>query len=133
MSAGPVLVETIAGIQRTRRGDPHQISVDRAVIGLHFAGVKVDTGIPGASAMPMRSIPEAVCCPSFAMAMPLRGKRHGWLARDLLNETEAASGIVTDAFLDVLAECGSGRNFFGRSAEKVVLMRKTRIVTSCAG
>jgi uncharacterized protein (DUF4213/DUF364 family) len=30
-----------------------------------------------------------------------------------------------DAFLDVLAEGGSGYHFFGRSAEKVVLMRNT--------
>ena len=29
-----------------------------------------------------------------------------------------------DAFLDVLAEGGSGYHFFGRSAEKVVLMRQ---------
>ena len=30
-----------------------------------------------------------------------------------------------DAFLDVLAEGGSGYHFFGRSAEKVVLLRQT--------
>jgi uncharacterized protein (DUF4213/DUF364 family) len=29
-----------------------------------------------------------------------------------------------DAFLDVLADGGSGYHFFGRSAEKVVLMRQ---------
>jgi len=29
-----------------------------------------------------------------------------------------------DAFLDLLAEGGSGLHFFGRSAEKVVLVRK---------
>ena len=37
-----------------------------------------------------------------------------------------------DAFLDVLAEGGSGYHFFGRSAEKVVLMRKAMAVASCA-
>jgi uncharacterized protein (DUF4213/DUF364 family) len=37
-----------------------------------------------------------------------------------------------DAFLDVLAEGGSGYHFFGRSAEKVVLVRKTQTVASCA-
>jgi hypothetical protein len=30
-----------------------------------------------------------------------------------------------DGFLDVLAEGGSGYHFFGRSAEKVVLVRRT--------
>jgi uncharacterized protein len=37
-----------------------------------------------------------------------------------------------DAFLDVLAEGGSGYHFFGRSAEKVVLMRRTMKLASCA-
>jgi uncharacterized protein (DUF4213/DUF364 family) len=37
-----------------------------------------------------------------------------------------------DAFLDVLAEGGSGYHFFGRSAEKVVLVRKTPMIVSCA-
>ena len=37
-----------------------------------------------------------------------------------------------DAFLDVLAEGGSGYHFFGRSAEKVVLVRKMGTMASCA-
>jgi uncharacterized protein len=37
-----------------------------------------------------------------------------------------------DAFLDVLAEGGSGYHFFGRSAEKVVLVRKVMALASCA-
>jgi uncharacterized protein (DUF4213/DUF364 family) len=32
-----------------------------------------------------------------------------------------------DAFLDVLAEGGSGYHFFGRSAEKVVLIRSPTV------
>jgi hypothetical protein len=34
-----------------------------------------------------------------------------------------------DAFLDVLAEGGSGYHFFGRSGEKVVLMRQATHAT----
>lgn len=37
-----------------------------------------------------------------------------------------------DAFLDMLAECGSGYHVFDLLAAKVVRMRKTRMVTSCA-
>ncbi len=37
-----------------------------------------------------------------------------------------------DVFLDVLAEGGSGYHFFGRSAEKVVLVPKARTVAACA-
>lgn len=37
-----------------------------------------------------------------------------------------------DDFLDVLAEGGSGYHFFGRSAEKVVVVRRAWAVVSCA-
>lgn len=93
MPTEPILAETIAGIQRTLGSDLDHIAVERAVIGLFFTGVKLDTGVAGACATPLRSIPEAVCCPSSAMAMPFPGKLRDRLARDLLKETEAASGI----------------------------------------
>jgi uncharacterized protein (DUF4213/DUF364 family) len=93
MPTEPILAETIAGIQRTLGADLDRIAIERAVIGLFFTGVKLDTGMAGASATPLRSIPEAVCCPSSAMAMPFPGKLRGRLARDLLKETTANSGI----------------------------------------
>lgn len=93
MPAQPILDETIAGIQRILGAELDRIVVERAVIGLFFTGVKLNTGVAGACATPLRSIPEAVCCPSSAMAMPFPGKLRGRLARDLLKETEAASGI----------------------------------------
>jgi uncharacterized protein (DUF4213/DUF364 family) len=93
MPIEPILTETIAGIQRTLGADLDHIVIERAVIGLFFAGVKLSTGAAGACATPLRSIPEAVCCPSSAMAMPFPGKLRGRLARDLLKETEASSGI----------------------------------------
>lgn len=93
MPTETILAETIAGIQRTLGADIDRIVIERAVIGLFFTGVKLNTGIAGACATPLRSIPEAVCCPSSAMAMPFPGKLRGRLARDLLKETEAPSGI----------------------------------------
>lgn len=93
MPTETILAETIAGIQRTLGADIDDIVVERAVIGLFFTGVKLNTGIAGACATPLRSIPEAVCCPSSAMAMPFPGKLRGRPARDLLKETEAPSGI----------------------------------------
>ena len=107
MSTEPILAETIAGIQRTLGGDLDHIAVDRAVIGLFFTGVKLDTGIAGACATPLRSIPEAVCCPSSAMAMPFPGKLRGRLARELLREAKAVSGIrraVGIATMNALAQ-----------------------------
>jgi uncharacterized protein len=93
MSTEPILAETIAGIQRTLGAELDHLVIERAVIGLFFTGVKLAGGTAGACATPLRSIPEAVCCPSSAMAMPFPGKLRGRLARDLLKETEAASGI----------------------------------------
>lgn len=107
MDTEPILERTIAGIQRTLGAELDRIFVERAVIGLFFTGVKLNTGIAGACATPLRSIPEAVCCPSSAMAMPFPGKLHGRLARDLLKETEATSGIrraVGVATMNPLAE-----------------------------
>lgn len=93
MPTEPILAETITGIQRTLGAELDHIVIERAAIGLFFTGVKLNTGVAGACATPLRSIPEAVCCPSSAMAMPFPGKLRGHLARDLLRETEATSGI----------------------------------------
>ena len=107
MHAEPILTETIAGIQNILSADLNHIVVERAVIGLFFTGVKLSTGVAGACATPLRSIPDAVCCPSSAMAMPFPGKLRGRMAKDLLNETAAASGIrraVGVATMNALAE-----------------------------
>jgi uncharacterized protein (DUF4213/DUF364 family) len=106
----PILAETIAGIHAILGADLARISIERAVIGLFFTGVKLDPGAIGATgacATPLRAIPEAVCCPSSAMAMPFPGKLRGRLARDLLEETGSAHGIrraVGIATMNALAE-----------------------------
>jgi uncharacterized protein (DUF4213/DUF364 family) len=102
-----ILAETIAGIEEIVADDLDRICVERAAIGLFFTGVKLDTGAVGACATPLRSIPEAVCCPSSAMAMPFPGKLRGRQVRDLLRETDAASGIrraVGVATMNALAD-----------------------------
>jgi hypothetical protein len=63
MQTEPILTETIADIGCILGTELDRITVERAVIGLFFTGVKLDTGIAGACATPLRSIPEAVCCP----------------------------------------------------------------------
>ncbi len=103
----PILAETIAGIRSILGSDLEQIRIERAVIGLFFTGVKLDTGATGACATPLRAIPEAVCCPSSAMAMPFPGKLRGRPARELLAETGSAHGIrraVGIATMNALAE-----------------------------
>jgi uncharacterized protein len=77
-----------------------RITVERAVVGLFFTGVKLDTGVTGACATPLRSIPDA-------RAMPLSGKLRGRLAGELLQEATAPSGIrraVGIAAMNALAD-----------------------------
>src|SRR5215472_12727929 len=79
-----ILAETIGGVTDILGAELAGITIERAVIGLFFTGVKLATGHAGACATPIRSIPEAVCCPSSAMAMPFPGKLKGRPAGDVL-------------------------------------------------
>jgi uncharacterized protein (DUF4213/DUF364 family) len=105
--SSPILNETVAGVTDILGGELDGIAVERAVIGLFFTGVKLSTGHTGACATPIKTIPEAVCCPSSTMAMPFPGKLKGRPARDLLREVFSTHGIrraVGIATLNALAE-----------------------------
>jgi uncharacterized protein len=105
--APTILAETLARIGDTLAADAGRITVERAVVGLFFTGVKLDAGVAGTCATPLKSIPEAVCCPSSAMAMPFPGKLRGRNALDLAREALSGQGIrraVGIAALNALAE-----------------------------
>lgn len=73
----------------------------------------------------------ALCRPAARVVVV--GPTVGLLPDALLRRgVDVLGGIrvtAPDAFLDVLSEGGSGYHFFGRSAEKVVLMRQTAHTT----
>lgn len=93
MVTNDILGETILTI-RTVLGDRlEHITVERMVVGLFFTGVKLSTGHAGACATPIRTIPEAVCCPSSAHAMPFPGKIRGAPASNFLDQTSQGEGI----------------------------------------
>jgi uncharacterized protein (DUF4213/DUF364 family) len=99
MQTEPILTETIASIQDILGADLDRITVERAVVGLFFTGVKLDTGVTGACATPLRSIPDA--------RAPLSRKLRGRLAGELLKEATAPSGIrraVGIATMNALAD-----------------------------
>ncbi len=103
-----ILGETIAMIGKILGSELDKITIERAVVGLFFTGVKLSNGIAGASATPIKSIPEAVCCPSSAMAMPFPGKLRGRRAPDLAREALSGYGIrraVGIATVNALADC----------------------------
>ncbi|HUC12112.1 MAG TPA: DUF364 domain-containing protein [Stellaceae bacterium] len=102
-----ILSETIAAIGTMLGPDLDDITIERVVVGLFFTGVKLDNGIAGACATPIKTIPEAVCCPSSAMAMPFPGKLRGRRAADLAREALSGHGIrraVGIATVNALAE-----------------------------
>jgi uncharacterized protein len=107
-SASPILGETIAAISAILGEELDRLAVERVVVGLFFTGVKLDNGVAGACATPLKTIPEAVCCPSSAMAMPFPGKLRGRSASELAREALSSHGIrraIGIATVNALAEC----------------------------
>ena len=83
------------------------LCIERAVLGLFFIGVKLSNGVGGLCATPLKSIPQAVCCPSSAMAMPAPGKLTGRNAVQLLDDLYRPQDLrraLAIATLNALAE-----------------------------
>jgi uncharacterized protein (DUF4213/DUF364 family) len=103
-----ILGDTIAMIDAIFGSELDEITIERVVVGLFFTGVKLSNGTAGTSATPIKSIPEAVCCPSSALAMPFPGKLRGRRAADLAREALSGHGIrraVGIATVNALADC----------------------------
>jgi uncharacterized protein len=103
-----ILDETIMAIDAILGRELDEMIVERVVVGLFFTGVKLTNGSAGSCATPIKTIPEAVCCPSSAMAMPFPGKLAGRRAGDLAREALSGHGIrraVGIAALNALADC----------------------------
>lgn len=91
-----------------RLGDQVEtLVIERAVMGIFFTGVKLNNGAGGLCATPIKSVPEAVCCPSSAKAMPTPGKIAGRRAVDVLEDlyrTQDLRRALAIATLNALAE-----------------------------
>ena len=92
MTAG-ILRETHHEIERALGATLYDLRVERAVIGLFFTGVKLDNGQGGVCYTPIKTIPEAVCCPSSARAMPASGRLRGELAATLVDDMWDGSAV----------------------------------------
>lgn len=82
---GSILEETLADIQDILGSDFETITIERGVIGIFFTGVKLSDGFGGICVTPVKEIPEAVCCPSSARAMPYPGKFAGKCAAGFIH------------------------------------------------
>lgn len=96
-----MLAETIEHVRAILGDRMDQLTVARAALGLFFTGVKLSDGHGGLCFTPIKEIPEAVCCPSSAKAMPLSGKLAGRSVKACLddifrdNVLKKALGIAT--------------------------------------
>jgi uncharacterized protein (DUF4213/DUF364 family) len=107
MPSSTILTETVAAIRAIGGGEIARVGIERVVVGLFFTGVKLTTGHVGACATPIKSIPDAVCCPSSTHAMPFPGKMRGRPASTFLDEVHQQDGIrraVGIAAMNALAD-----------------------------
>lgn len=72
-----ILMETATRLRAVLGSEMDDLKVERAVIGIFFSGVKLSNGEGGICFTPVKEIPQAVCCPSSARAMPNSGKLVG--------------------------------------------------------
>ncbi|MBN9463937.1 MAG: DUF364 domain-containing protein [Burkholderiales bacterium] len=103
----PLLAELHRAVAERLGPELDALRVERAVLGLFFTGVKLVNGVGGLCATPIRSVPEAVCCPSSARAMPTPGKLAGKPVRELLDDLYRGLDLrraLAIATLNALAE-----------------------------
>ena len=83
------------------------LTIERVVVGIFFTGVMLNNQAAGMSATPIKSIPEAVCCPSSAKSLPMPGKLKGKPVRQLLTDLycpHATRKALAIAALNALVE-----------------------------
>ena len=78
------------------------ITVERAVIGIFFSGVKLSNGCTGLSYTPVKDVPEAVCCPSSAGRIFDPHKIKGMPAAEVLNALNSNEPIKAAAAIATL-------------------------------
>lgn len=105
---GTGLIEELIEALEARLGR-RDLKADKAVIGVFYTAVKLETGHTGVAFTPVREIPEAVCCPRSAGRMPAAGRLAGQSAWELLgyaltdSPLKVSLGIATLNALSALA------------------------------
>lgn len=103
-----LLDETRLEIEEILGDEIDTLTVERAVFGLFFSGVKLSSGYGGLCFTPVKELPEAVCCPSSAKAMPLSGQLCGRSVRKYLEDLSSGNILkktLAIATLNALSAC----------------------------
>ncbi|MCD8213651.1 MAG: DUF364 domain-containing protein [Campylobacter sp.] len=88
-----ILNETLDLAKEILGEEALNLRVEHAVIGLFFTGVKLENGACGVSYTPLKSIGQAVCCPTSAGMMPNSGEIAGKSVRYLLKDLESPAAL----------------------------------------
>ncbi|PWR71161.1 Rossmann-like domain-containing protein [Methanospirillum stamsii] len=83
------------------------LTLKRVVIGIFYTGVLLSDGSSGICFTPIKAIPESVCCPSSARAMPRAGKLRGMKVTDIfqyLTQPAPIKRAIAIATLNALSD-----------------------------
>lgn len=104
---GSILAETKNRIIAEYGDNLRELTLERVVIGIFYTGVKLSNGSAGICFTPIKAIPESVCCPSSARAMPRAGRLKGMHVADTfayLGEPAPIKRAIAIATLNALSE-----------------------------
>ena len=110
VAAGTILGEIAEEARAKLGGRLESLTVERAVMGLFFTGVKLSDGSGGICATLNKDVPDAVCCPSSSAQIHPPGKIRGHKAVELLDDLTARSPLRRILAIAVLsALCAAAR------------------------
>jgi hypothetical protein len=93
MMDNPILQETLDAIAQILGEERDRITVERAVVGVFFTGVKLDNGTAGGCATPIETVREAFCCASAVAGGRSPGNISGSSAFALAREALGPNGV----------------------------------------
>jgi uncharacterized protein (DUF4213/DUF364 family) len=114
-SHAAILTQTRDSVEMLLENDLQQLTLERVVLGLFFTGVKLSNNSGGISFTPVKMIPEAVCCPSSARAMPDSGRLRGKDVTEVLEDLSSQNPLkktIAIATLNALSETCRIRGFY---------------------
>jgi len=110
VAVGSILREIADGVRAKLGTRLDSLTVERAVMGLFFTGVKLSDGSGGICATLNKDVPDAVCCPSSSAQIHPPGKIRGRKAIDFLDDLAARSPLRRILAIAVLsALCQAAR------------------------
>jgi uncharacterized protein (DUF4213/DUF364 family) len=99
---GDILKDTAHEIRDILGDTLETLTLERIVLGLFFTGVKLSGGTGGLCFTPIKALPDAVCCPSSARAMPASGKLKGRKAMEFVDEMLSGNPLKKSMGIAVL-------------------------------